>query len=44
MHRITEEREGFNPLTQEITTCTRRVLVETDYDENTLRNIITLRS
>ena len=40
LHRVIEEREGFNPLTQERTTCTRRVLVESDYSEEQLRDII----
>lgn len=40
MHRLLEEREGFNPLTQEKTTCTRRTLVEADYSEKLLRDIV----
>jgi tRNA(His) 5'-end guanylyltransferase len=42
MHRVLEQRVGFNPLTQERTTCSRRVLVETDYSEELLRDIISL--
>lgn len=40
MHRITETREGFNPLTQEATICSRRRLIEVDYSENLLQSII----
>lgn len=40
MHRITETREGFNPLTQETTTYTRRVMMEEDYSEALLQRII----
>lgn len=40
MHRITETREGFNPLTHEVTTCMRRRLIEDDYSENLLYSII----
>ena len=40
MHRITETREGFNPLTQETTTYTRRVIMEEDYSEALLQRII----
>lgn len=40
MHRITETREGFNPLTQETTTYTRRVIMKEDYSEALLQRII----
>lgn len=43
VHRITEEHEGFNPLTQAVTTCTRRRLVEEDYSEALLLDIISTR-
>lgn len=40
LHRVLEQREGFNLLTQERTTYSRRVLVESDYSEERLRDII----
>ena len=42
LHRVLEQRVGFNPLTQERTTCSRRVLVESDYSDLQLRDIISL--
>lgn len=40
MHRIAETKTGFNPLTQESTTYTRRRLKEDDYSEDLLKSIL----